>query len=197
MISHLMVLPDGAADASAWMSTLDGVLLRGAHSARGNPVIGELPANSAGSPLADSVAQATDALNRSSVHEEHIVALAAARAAVTGALYDSLRAHVQASLGRPPSPAPTTLTGAAPTTDSAARAARAWLADVVTRGFARVDAELVAEARPRPQRCTAFLGWAGPQRSWAHLLVCLKRHYRLARPTIFHSDAGPMCGPRH
>nr|WP_236655233.1 hypothetical protein [Streptacidiphilus carbonis] len=101
----------------------------------------------AGSPLAASVAVAAEKAAAGAASEEHLVALAAGRTALLGAVHDALATRVYAVTGRSSSgvDAPPTAPAAAP---NRLAGARAWLCDLARAGWQGLDRELVAGAEP-------------------------------------------------
>ncbi|MFD3728599.1 hypothetical protein [Streptomyces sp. NPDC058671] len=112
--------------------------------------LGALAAAVAGSPLASLVAEAADKAAAGAAGEDHLVALAAARTALMGAVHDALTDRVADVTGRPraerSAPDPRT-TDAGPGANVLA-AARAWLGDLARAGWQGIDHELVAGAAP-------------------------------------------------
>ncbi|MET7640881.1 hypothetical protein [Streptomyces sp. NPDC005438] len=102
----------------------------------------------AGSPLAARVAEAADKAVAGAAGEDHLLALAAARAALLGSVHDALQARVDEVTGRPraeESP------GSRPSEEPSANllaAARTWLCDLARAGWQGIDHELVAGAAP-------------------------------------------------
>jgi hypothetical protein len=137
-------MPPGIDGAMAWLEELDGTLVCGLSNARADVVVSELPHVFGGTPLAPLAGAVADALSRSSVREEDILSLAAARVALTGALYDMIRGHLRAALGRPTIGATTAIL-AQPAVTPALLATRSWLIELAIRGFVRVDGELLQQ----------------------------------------------------
>jgi hypothetical protein len=96
-----------------------------------------------GSPLRERIAEAVDKIAAGSIADEHLLALAAARIALLGAVHDALLARADAALGReragwrggpgPAASAPHLLTGA-----------RSWLRELAITGWRGVDDDLVS-----------------------------------------------------
>ena len=136
----------GVADAQRLLAEFDRVLLTGlgrmddAQAA----AVSALGAAVGGSPLADAVAEAVDKVRAGAVSPEQLVALAAARAAVSGAVHDALLHHCDTALGRSRTAAvPPAAAGSAP---PAAVGARAWLTELAITGWNGVGDDLLAAA---------------------------------------------------
>jgi hypothetical protein len=99
----------------------------------------------AATPLGDRVAEAADKLAAGAVSEDYLLALAAARAALLGAVHDALLAGADAALGRTRGDAP-----AVPREKTTPRgpqnACRSWLAEAAIAGWRGVDDDLVSAA---------------------------------------------------
>ncbi|MEU5217168.1 hypothetical protein AB0G79_13350 [Streptomyces sp. NPDC020807] len=102
-----------------------------------------------GTPLAGLVAEAAEKAAAGAAGEDHLVALAAARAALMGSVHDALTDRIGEITGRTPAeesdaepPA-----GEDPPGNVLA-AARAWLCDLARAGWQGIDHELVAGAAP-------------------------------------------------
>ncbi|MDI2125692.1 hypothetical protein [Yinghuangia seranimata] len=99
----------------------------------------------AGTPLAERVAEAADKAAAGAASEDDLVALAAARTAVFGAVHDALTARADEATGRVrPDEQPF------PASESASpnllAAARSWLADLARAGWQGLDHDVVAGA---------------------------------------------------
>lgn len=113
-----------------------------------------------GTPLASRVAEAADKVAAGAAGEDHLTAIAAARAALLGAVHDGLLARVDEATGR------TRADWIAPPADAAhaphlRAAARSWLCDLARAGWQGIDHELVAGSM---QVITAMLGDLGLRR---------------------------------
>ncbi|UGQ12229.1 hypothetical protein LO772_01040 [Yinghuangia sp. ASG 101] len=104
-----------------------------------------LAAAVAGTPLASRVAEAADKASAGAAGEDHFVALAAARAALLGAVHDALLARADEATGRVRADTGTPATGATPSPNLLA-AARSWLGDMARAGWQGLDHEPVAGA---------------------------------------------------
>src|ERR1700761_8794080 len=95
--------PDGFDEAIAAVDAFDTALVTGL--VRPQPAqaagLARLAEAVAGTPLAARVAEAAEKAAAGVAAEDHLVALAAARAALLGAAHDALQAQVQAATGRP------------------------------------------------------------------------------------------------
>lgn len=159
--------PAGVTEALAVVSGFDALLARGLArtDADGARALAELAGAVATTPLRDRVAEAAGKVAAGSVAAEYVVALAAARTAVLGAVHDALLARLDAALGRSRAPwepaatpetttqetaaaeataAEATAAGAAPA--PASEAAVAWLREVALAGWRAVDDDLVTGA---------------------------------------------------
>ncbi|GIF03391.1 hypothetical protein [Actinoplanes siamensis] len=115
-----------------------------------------LAAAFAGSPLADRVADAIGKILAGTVTDEHLAALAGARAALLGAAHDALVSSLDTALGRSrQASAP-----AASTTDSGHLLAggRSWLRELAIAGWRGVDHELAGGAAQAVQSLLATPG---------------------------------------
>ncbi|MFJ2745091.1 hypothetical protein ACIO3O_36155 [Streptomyces sp. NPDC087440] len=123
---------------------VDGLLRPGAAQAEG---LAELARAVVGSPLAARVAQAAEKTAAGGGGEDDFLALAAARAALLGAVHDALTARVEAATGREPFvedlPAPDAGSSA-----NVLAAARSWLADLARTGWRGLDHEAVSASAP-------------------------------------------------
>ncbi|GAA2606190.1 hypothetical protein GCM10010399_41420 [Dactylosporangium fulvum] len=96
----------------------------------------------AGSPLRDRIAEALDKIAAGSIADEHLLALAAARVAVFGAVHDALLTRVDSALSRTRAPwqgQPGPAAGAA----NLLVGSRSWLRELAITGWRGVDHDLV------------------------------------------------------
>ncbi|HZN19819.1 MAG TPA: hypothetical protein VFB84_16790 [Micromonosporaceae bacterium] len=140
--------PAGLAQALELVRGLDAALAHGFARVgeEGARALADLAGALSVTPLGDRVAEAAGKLTAGSVADEHLLALAGARAALLGAGYDALLARLDAVLGRdrlgwqrrpvPAAPPP----GAA----NALAACRSWLRELAITGWRGVDHDLVA-----------------------------------------------------
>jgi hypothetical protein len=139
--------PSGIDEALDVVAGFDGVLAHGLGRLGEDPAaaLAALSGAVAGTPLRDRVAEAVEKVVAGSVAEEHLVALAAARAAVLGAVHDALLARLDAALDhtRAGWEGPPGATGEA---DPALTACRAWLTEVAVAGWRGVDHDVVSAA---------------------------------------------------
>lgn len=139
MLNDLQSLPAGVAEAGALIAQADELLRGGLAGGRQPEPLDALGAVFGGTPLEPLLAESLPALARGEFVERHVVALAAARAALQGARHDALWAQVRAALGRPADPGPAALPApAAP--DPLLEGVRHWLMELAITGFARLDA---------------------------------------------------------
>lgn len=150
---------DGLEEALAATDAFDRCLVAGLLRPRPEQVAGlaDLARAVAGSPLASPVAEAAEKAAAGTAGEDHLLALAAARTALLGAVHDALTARADASTGRTrdddTAPAP-----GDPQQANLLAAARTWLADLARAGWQGIDHELVGGAAqivsamlPRPE----------------------------------------------
>lgn len=100
-----------------------------------------------GTPLGTRVAEAAEKAAVGAAGEDHLVALAGARAAILGSVHDALTARLDEATGRTREPWP----GAAEAPEQPANllaAARSWLADLARAGWRGMDHDLVSGAAP-------------------------------------------------
>jgi hypothetical protein len=96
----------------------------------------------AGSPLHERVVEASDKIAVGSIDDDHLLALAAARIAVFGAVHDALLARADNALSRTRAPwqgAPGPAAGAA----NLLAGSRSWLRELAITGWRGVDHDLV------------------------------------------------------
>ncbi|MEU9712692.1 hypothetical protein AB0E21_29425 [Streptomyces sp. NPDC047967] len=103
----------------------------------------------AGTPLAARVAEAADRAGAGAAGEDHFVALAAARSALLGSVYDALALRIDEAVSRPACEEEPAAPVAGPETGvNLLAAARSWLCDLARSGWRGIDHELVAGAAP-------------------------------------------------
>jgi hypothetical protein len=120
----------------------------------------------AGTPLASRVAEAAEKAAAGAAGEDHLLALAAARAALLGSVHDALMTQVTEAAGRPGSEqagtaqgstvqgstvqASTAQASAAPAGQAAnvLAAARSWLSDLARSGWRGLEGDLVSASAP-------------------------------------------------
>jgi len=141
-------LPDGLDVLRQTIARLDRCFLNGFVGSR-YEILSDLPAIFQGTPLLPRIQEATQALSQNIFTEGHFVALAAARSALQGALYDALRAHALVALGRTAPPESSSQNQTAPTqTHALLDSARHWLMEIALAGFARLDSGTVGSFSP-------------------------------------------------
>ncbi|PZG12484.1 hypothetical protein [Nonomuraea aridisoli] len=179
----LAEVPAGAGEALDLVTGFDDAL------ARGLARIGEEPAAAlaalagalAGTPLGERVGEAVEKVTAGSVGDDHLAALAGARAALLGSVHDALLARLDTSLGR--TRAPVDVSGAAgPAADGQVTnllaGCRGWLRELAIVGWRGVDHELVSSA---DQAIEALLG-VPELRGLAVLLDGLAAELRASSP---------------
>ncbi|UNT00440.1 hypothetical protein MMF93_31200 [Streptomyces tubbatahanensis] len=138
---------EGLDEALAAVDAFDEVLVAGLLRPRPSQAAGltRLADAVAGTPLAARAAEAAEKAAAGSAGEEHLVALAAARAALLGSVHDALAARVQEATGRSlaeeASPQRSGRQGA-----NLLAAARTWLSDLARCGWQGLDHEVVSSA---------------------------------------------------
>lgn len=137
----------------------------------------------AGSPLHERIAEAADKIAVGSIADDHLVALAAARIAVFGAVHDALLARADAALGRTRAPwqgAPGPAAGAA----NLLAGCRSWLRELAITGWRGVDHDLVtassqvieaALAEPELRRLAVLLDGLAAELRTASPIATLER----------------------
>ncbi|MGW3016714.1 hypothetical protein [Streptomyces longwoodensis] len=148
--AHPLAQPvDGLDDALAAVDALDRALTGGLLRPRPEQAadLTHLAHAVGASPLASRVAEAADKASAGAAGEEHFVALAAARAALLGAVHDALAVRVQEFTGRTPAEQEPSAADA-PDAANVLAAARSWLCDLARSGWQGIDHELVAGAAP-------------------------------------------------
>ncbi|MFB7512120.1 hypothetical protein [Streptomyces sp. NPDC056144] len=102
-----------------------------------------------GTPLAGLVAEAAEKAAAGAAGEDHLVALAAARTALMGAVHDALTDRIGEITGRSPAEESDAAPGEGEDpAGNVLAAARAWLCDLARAGWQGIDHELVAGAAP-------------------------------------------------
>ncbi|MYS85006.1 hypothetical protein [Embleya scabrispora] len=136
-------LDEALAVVEAFDRTLIGGLLRPQPTQAA--ALTELAAAVAGTPLASLVAEAVEKAAVGAASEDHLLALAAARTALLGAIHDALTTRVDEATGRGRAGQPAAKPGAFEAVNLLA-AARAWLADLARAGWQGIDHDLVSGA---------------------------------------------------
>lgn len=163
----------------------------------------------AGSPLGTRAAEAVDKVAAGSIADDHLAALAGARAALLGAVHDALVSDLDAALNRSRAawPAEAAPGSPVPGTENLLGGCRSWLHELAIAGWRGVDHDLVSAAdqtveallaEPRLRRLAVLLdGLVAelrascpvatmervPVRRWADLWT---RALLLAQPTARH-----------
>jgi hypothetical protein len=140
---------EGLAEALSAVDAFDHALAAGLLRPRPDRVggLGELARAVSGSPLAARVEEAAEKAAAGSASEEHLVALAAARTALLGAVHDALVLSADELSGRLREESAPAATGPRTTVNLLA-AARTWLADLARTGWLGMDHELAGGAAP-------------------------------------------------
>ncbi|MFI7541923.1 hypothetical protein [Actinoplanes sp. NPDC049599] len=170
--------PAGLAEALALVDGLDDALVHGL--ARLDEVraaaLEALAAACSATPLGDRVAEAIGKIVAGTVTDEHLAALAGARAALLGAAHDALLAEVDGALGRAREPWSAAAVPADP--GHLLAGARSWLRELALAGWRGVDHEVAAGAAPTVQALVA----APAARRLAVLLDGFAAELRAAAP---------------
>ncbi|HYF63101.1 MAG TPA: hypothetical protein VD886_09840 [Herpetosiphonaceae bacterium] len=165
------MLPPGIIESAQLINDLDQSLLAGfanlnhAHE----EALGRLGRIYGDTPFGRRLAASLDELVNGVFQPAAFVALAAGRAALQGAQYDRLAAHIRQELGRPAAPdqagAPAMLQNPPPLLASA----RHWLMDLAVAGFGRLDPAMIgafASTLGQLQADPAFLRTAAALAGW-------------------------------
>lgn len=136
--------PPGVAEALSVIDGFDAALTAGLGRPNDSTeaALEQLAAAVNATPLADAVRAAVDKTLSGSLHEEHMAALAGARAAVWGAIHDCLLGSLDQALGRSRGEWPAR--PAAPQPELPFAAARSWLRDAAIAGWRGVDEDVLA-----------------------------------------------------
>lgn len=153
MRADLLAAPvDGLDEALAVVDAFDQALVTGL--LRSQPAQGglaQLAQAVAGTPLAATVAEAAEKAAAGTASETHFLSLAAARAALLGALHDALMTRIAEATGRPrgtqTAPAPENQEIERPAANLLA-AARSWLSDLARSGWQGLSTDVVSGAAP-------------------------------------------------
>ncbi|WP_030489331.1 hypothetical protein [Micromonospora chokoriensis] len=146
-VAQLREVPTGLIDTLEVVAGFDDALAGGFGriGEQGATALAAFADALAGTPLADPVAAAVDAVIAGSITPEHLAALAGARSALFGAAHDALLGQLDTALGRARSP--WTAPGIRPAeTPSALAGALAWWHEVAVTGWRGVDDELLSAA---------------------------------------------------
>ncbi|MFH8618930.1 hypothetical protein ACH4E8_28235 [Streptomyces sp. NPDC017979] len=138
---------EGLDEALAAVDAFDAVLVAGLLRPQPAQAAGlaELAGAVAGSPLAAKVAEAAEKAAAGSAGEDHVVALAAARTALLGAVHDAVAARIAEATGRPFATSADRQPGGS-TAPNLLAAARSWLTDLARVGWQGIDHDLVSGA---------------------------------------------------
>ncbi|WP_033338379.1 hypothetical protein [Catenuloplanes japonicus] len=173
----LHAAPDGLAETFTLVEGLDDALTHGLArlDEERAGALEDLAAAFSGSPLADRVADSVGKILAGTVTDEHLIALAGARAALLGAAHDALLISVDTALGR--TRAGWTAVPAAADAGHLLAGSRSWLRELAIAGWRGVDHELAAAAAqsvqalladPAQRRLAVLLdGFAGELRAAA------------------------------
>ncbi|MFE3254563.1 hypothetical protein ACFXPS_07140 [Nocardia sp. NPDC059091] len=146
---QLAALVDGPVGVEAALdavSGFDSALVNGFArvSEPQSAALAALSAAVAGSPLAEAVSAAVSKVSTGAIGTDELSALAAARAALLGAVHDALVDQADTAMGRNRSEWTGTPDAAAPS--PLAAGSRAWLGELAIAGWRGVDHDLVAAA---------------------------------------------------
>ncbi|MFR9751352.1 hypothetical protein ACL02S_09980 [Nocardia sp. 004] len=145
-LAALAEAPAGVAAAMDTVSGFDAALVNGLArvSEPQSAALAALAGAMAGSPLAETVAAAVSKVSTGAIGTDELSALAAARAALLGAVHDALLDQADTAMGRNRSEWTATPDAAAP--NPLAAGSRAWLGELAIAGWRGVDHDLVAAA---------------------------------------------------
>ncbi|MFI7700250.1 hypothetical protein [Nonomuraea sp. NPDC049480] len=154
--------PAGVDEALGLVAGFDEAL------AHGFARIGEEPAAAlaalagalAASPLGDRVGESVDKVVAGSIGDEHLAALAGARAALSGAVHDALLGRLDSAIGRTralwePS------SGAGGSPDNVLAGCRVWLRELAIVGWRGVDHDVVSSSDQAIEALLAVPGLRG------------------------------------
>ncbi|MBI5927998.1 MAG: hypothetical protein HY862_01710 [Chloroflexi bacterium] len=141
MLENLTIEPNGVRAIRTTIADLDACFLYGFVGGR-YEILDALPSLFESTPLHRRIQDSVQMLTQNTFVEAHFVTLAAARSALQGTLYDLLRHHALAALGRVSSavnaPSITPIR-----TDPLLDSTREWLMELAIAGFARLESEAV------------------------------------------------------
>ncbi|MEU0542186.1 hypothetical protein ABZ319_20170 [Nocardia sp. NPDC005978] len=145
-LSTLAEAPAGVAAALDTVRGFDAALVNGLArvSEPQHAALTALAGAVAGSPLAEPVSSAVAKVSAGAIGTDELSALAAARAALLGAVHDALVEQADAALGR--SRFEWTAEAVAGTPNPLAAGSRAWLGELAIAGWRGVDHDLVSAA---------------------------------------------------
>jgi hypothetical protein len=148
LAAALSVSPAGLGEVLALVDGLDDALTHGLARVDEEraEALESLAAAFVGSPLAERVGDAVGKIVAGTVTDEHLIALAGARAALLGAAHDALLAGVNSALGRVPEDVVAQVEANPESTVPAA--GRSWLRELALIGWRGVDHELAAGSVP-------------------------------------------------
>ncbi|WP_043627783.1 hypothetical protein [Nonomuraea candida] len=139
--------PAGVGEALDLVAGFDDALAHGFARIGEEPgaALAALAGALAGSPLGERVSEAVAKVSAGSVADEHLAALAGARAALFGSVHDALLGRLDAALGRPRA-AWEAGPGRAETPGNLLAGCRDWLRELAIVGWRGVDHDLVSSA---------------------------------------------------
>lgn len=144
LIEKLCTLPEGTAAITDFIHQFDECFLNGFVGTQYD-ILPTVKRIFTGTPLEGRIAASIEALAENEFTEVHFGALAAARCALQGTLYDVLYRHMRFTLGRSINEtAPTPPAQPHPLLDST----RHWLMELALTGFARLERDMVQTFAP-------------------------------------------------
>ncbi|AQZ65440.1 unnamed protein product [[Actinomadura] parvosata subsp. kistnae] len=156
--------PAGVGEALDLVAGFDGALTHGLARIGEEPAaaLAALAGALAGSPIGERVAEAVEKVTAGSVADEHLAALAGARAALFGAVHDALLTRLDTALGRTRAPWPPASNPAGDSADGPATAdgSAGGSSNEAAGGGAGVPDNLLAGCRVW-LRELAIVGWRG------------------------------------
>lgn len=148
-VTILGQLPEGVGETSELVGALDECFLVGFANLDGEheETLASLQRVFGGTPLGQALADSCAAMQRNEFVASHFMVIAAARAALQGAQFDSLQQQVRSALGRAPLVEMNRPEIAAPKAPSHVAvwldSTRQWLMELALGGFGRLDAGML------------------------------------------------------
>jgi hypothetical protein len=145
-LTRLQSLPDGFSQTAETINELDGCFLSGFANLgnRQRRTLQTFPHLFEGTPLAQPLADSSQAVLRNEFREGHFAVLAGGRAALQGAQYDSLQRQVKEAVGRPVAANPELTAEPGPAVSVGLATTRHWLMEIALAGFGRLEASQLA-----------------------------------------------------
>ncbi|MFC4113214.1 hypothetical protein [Nonomuraea zeae] len=172
-------VPEGVDEALDLVSGFDGALTHGFARLGEEPAaaLAALAGAVAAGPIGERAAEAVEKVSAGSISDEHLAALAGARAALLGAVHDALLGRLDAALGRTRAAWEPAAAGPEAAANLLA-GCRGWLRELAISGWRGVDDDLVTSS---DQTIEALLA-APALRGLAVLLDGLAAELRASSP---------------